>query len=481
MEKGFKKSNGVYYTNKIVADFMIDLLNIDYKQQFRLIELAVGEGHIFIHIIDQFMRANLNLTHNVVCEKLKRSFYGFDKSASSVDKCKSNLSEHLFTKYNIIFNDWSIYAFDILDDESIHSLGEFDYIISNPPYISRRNILDEDCLLLKSKSRFCKKSNFYLYYYFFERTLDLWNRQGKAVLITPNSYIRSKSAESLRTEIISEQVLESVYDFEDNMLFEDATTYTAITVLSANSNYSKVYKGHYDKKYIKYELITDQMSNFALYRSNQQINDYVFLKDIAYISNGLATLNDSVFIVKDNEITLKTGLYYYVTKDSKSFKLPISLFRKAYRPNKPSNTNYFIRIKHLEKIEDVDLCMKYFTSLLDERYMKIYGTDIGRTQGLKFYDSLKIAVPKVANLNCDFRVVEKGHYILAGLYIVLKEDYMHAYEKLCNYLNSKEISLLLRNVSKNYASGYKSVSSIDLQNIKIPKSIMEDDKNESKI
>lgn len=46
-ETRFLKNNGIYYTNNKLANIMIDNLEIDFDGNFTLLELAVGEGHIY--------------------------------------------------------------------------------------------------------------------------------------------------------------------------------------------------------------------------------------------------------------------------------------------------------------------------------------------------------------------------------------------------------------------------------------------------
>ncbi|EAF1400508.1 hypothetical protein A9M30_03805 [Listeria monocytogenes] len=71
--------------------------------------------------------------------------------------------------------------------------------------------------------------------------------------------------------------------------------------------------------------------------------------------------------------------------------------------------------------------------------------------------------------NNAFKIVHEG-FLLSGLSIDLKEGYRNIdLDKLLNYLNSEVVRAYLTVTSKNYAAGYKSISSTDLKKIKIPK------------
>ena len=52
----FIKRHGIYYTNKNLANKMIDALDIDYSKEFSIAEIAVGEGHILKYIVLRYLR-----------------------------------------------------------------------------------------------------------------------------------------------------------------------------------------------------------------------------------------------------------------------------------------------------------------------------------------------------------------------------------------------------------------------------------------
>ncbi|MCJ2001324.1 hypothetical protein GYQ39_10445 [Lactococcus piscium] len=79
-------------------------------------------------------------------------------------------------------------------------------------------------------------------------------------------------------------------------------------------------------------------------------------------------------------------------------------------------------------------------------------------------------MPKVASLeDTPFKIVENG-FLLSGLSIKLRGKYLGTdLNLILDYLNSDEVKNYLTVISKNYAAGYKSISSTDLKKIKIPK------------
>ncbi|HEV0436447.1 TPA: Eco57I restriction-modification methylase domain-containing protein, partial [Streptococcus pneumoniae] len=236
-ETRFLKNNGIYYTNNKLANIMIDNLEIDFDGNFTLLELAVGEGHILCLILRRLLYHKQNCDSNKIKDFLENNIYAFDMREDAIKICIDNLNQILWEYFPNLNVRWNVFQMDILEKEKLlNKKHKFDFIISNPPYISRRNLSSETAKYLKANSSFCQKYNFDLYYYFFEVALEFWNRVGNFVFITPNSYLKSRGAEKLLRALVNEKLIEKVIDFQDKLNFEGATTFTAITKLSDNND-----------------------------------------------------------------------------------------------------------------------------------------------------------------------------------------------------------------------------------------------------
>ena len=84
-------------------------------------------------------------------------------------------------------------------------------------------------------------------------------------------------------------------------------------------------------------------------------------------------------------------------------------------------------------------------------------------------------ISKVANLNdLPFKIANEG-FVQSGLSLTFFEDYSdQALTGIVDYLNSPTVLNYLFNISKNYAAGYRNISSIDLKFIEIPRRLLED-------
>lgn len=487
MDKGYKftKENGIFYTDKKLAMKMVGLLNIDYTANFTLIEPAVGEGHILSLIVNRYFTENKTKTDKEKIEFLENNIAGFDIRDEAIVICIEKLDNiaKQFVKQKI---KWNIKKFDALDRGNLNkNFGVYDYVISNPPYVSRHNMDERTILALRDQSEFCVKFNFDLYYYFFEIGFDLWNRNGKAVYITPNSYMKARSGEVLMKYLGDNSLVETIIDYEDEIKFEGATTYTAITVFSIDNKVLRV-KNKDNEIVVKVtykELIGKY--NYRVYSHDflTQFNkSFIDLGEIAEVKNGLATLQDKVFIISENEIIEERNNILTFVKDNKIFSIEREILKKVVRVSMIEEIKYVIFPYILENdkkatfVQDVSIkkhyekAYQYLSERLTKAYQSKYGLYFGRSQGFTCYYDQKIVIPKVASLeDTPFKIVEKG-FLLSGLSIKLRNEYLGTDLKLIlDYLNSDEVRNYLTVISKNYAAGYKSISSTDLKKIKIPK------------
>lgn len=464
---------------------MVSLLKIDYKSEFTLIEPAVGEGHILSLIVKKYFIENKDKNKDEQAEFLENNIAGFDIRDEAIAVCVSKLND-LSEEYIQRKIEWNIQKFDALNrKELIEKFGTYDYVISNPPYVSRHNMDERTITALREKSEFCSKFNFDLYYYFFEIGFDLWNRSGKIVYITPNSYIKARSGEVMMRYLIDNSLVETIIDYKDEMKFEGATTYTAISVFSTGNNVLRV-KNNKGINLVKvtYRDLMEKY-NYMIYSHDfltEFQEEFIDLGEFAEIRNGLATLQDKVFIVNEKEITGETDNVLMFMKEKKPFSVNKEVLRKVIRVSKIEEIKYVIfpyifanetKTAYLQDTEIEERYKEtydYLSERLDEKYQDKYGLYFGRTQGFTCYYDQKIVIPKVASLEENpFKIVGEG-FLLSGLSIKLKNEYLRTdLNQILDYLNSDVVREYLTIASKNYAAGYKSISSNDLKKIKIPR------------
>lgn len=113
---------------------------------------------------------------------------------------------------------------------------EYDYVVGNPPYVSIKNQPDHQKAYIRDLYD-SAVGQFDLYCPFYERGLD-WLKpdSGNLGYITPNQFMTTEYASSLREILLDSVTLKEVYDFRDSGVFEDATNYPAIVIVEAESN-----------------------------------------------------------------------------------------------------------------------------------------------------------------------------------------------------------------------------------------------------
>ncbi len=156
----------------------------------------------------------------------------------------------------------------LLDSQAVKERGRtgFDCIIGNPPYIRVQELnkwAPEECEFYKWKYKSAAKGNYDIYVVFAEKGLSLLAPDGLLGFIMPHKFWQTQYGAGLRKVIADGKHLKAVVDFADQQVFEGATTYTAIHLLSRTSNAKGV-------DYAKVVELEDGAAQCAAIDSGQQ-------------------------------------------------------------------------------------------------------------------------------------------------------------------------------------------------------------------
>ncbi len=109
--------------------------------------------------------------------------------------------------------------------------GGFDVVIGNPPYIMVENLPEDERKFLMSSLKFAHK-RFDIYLGFIEKALSLLKKDaGVLCFIIPFPFLNQDYASKLRREILGNFTVESILDFSETKVFQDAVVKTIVIVI----------------------------------------------------------------------------------------------------------------------------------------------------------------------------------------------------------------------------------------------------------
>ncbi len=240
-----KNKYGQYFTPELIADFMIELANIDTES--KILEPSSGKG-VFIKLLIE--KGFKNITAYEIDSELSEKF-DFVRNESFVS---ANISE------------------------------KFKLIIGNPPYIRWKNLEEElktelatNHLWNKYFNSLCDYS-----YLFILKSIKLLEDKGQLIFITPEYWLNTMHSITLRNYMLRNGYFSEIYHFNETPIFEKATVSTIVF------------------KYIKASGNKNQKIDIVKYYKNQQLtNDIIQNIKNKKANNDIEVLTASQF--KENE------------------------------------------------------------------------------------------------------------------------------------------------------------------------------------
>ncbi|MFL1706585.1 class I SAM-dependent DNA methyltransferase [Campylobacter sp. MOP7] len=482
--------NGAIYTPNYIREYInkssVAKLNITDKT--KIADIACGSG-AFLYTVSKHIK---DTTEYSLFDIYKNNIFGLDIAEYAIERTKILLTLFAIT----IGEDKDEFNFNLYKGNTLnfdwHKIQKdfigFDAIVGNPPYVRTKN-LDAGSKKLLSKWSVTASGNTDLYIPFFEIGIKHLKDDGYLGYITVNTFKRSVNARELRKFFNMESLDLKILDFGSHQIFDNKMTYTCLVLIhksySNQLSYCKVSSDdiklakeiNFTK--IQYSLL-DHKKGWMLADDEHILKNIHIIENIGIplgdrtvIKNGLATLQNSLFIFKPNR---EDENYFYMKYNSKSYKIEKQICRNVIKPNKLKTSQ---EIKDLtEKIifpyqvedkiatvmdenyfkNNYPFAYKYlleYKSLLLQRdknkYKKYKWFEFGRSQSINDYGE-KLLFPYMSNKPYFVYTNDKDLLFYAGYAIYGKSTReLVLIEKI---LKSKVFWYYIQHTSKPYSSNY---------------------------
>lgn len=455
-----KKQGGVY-TPASVVQTMLNLL--DYGGPHILakhvMENSCGNGSFLTEIVGRYCAAFHNCYGQDTTglkQHLESYIHGIEIDSCAWTECIQKLDE-IVASYGIFGVKWNIKHANALFVKEYD--GKMDFVVGNPPYV-RVHHMDEASSV--KKFQFSRQGMTDLYLAFFEISLKQLKPDGKLCLITPSSFLTSKSGSVLRNYIITERTLKTVIDLGREKVFGDVMAYTLITLFEKKSRFSSIqYKAYGDKAFspmraeavfFKDKILFEKPLALDLVQKIERFYNSIPERKIV-VKNGFATLADSIFLgafpyreniliqaLKASTGEWKTCLFPY---NKNGDPLSEEILRRRF----PMSYEYLRCHKSALLARSLDAKSPWFA--------------FGRSQAIKDVNKYKIAVNVLIKdfTSIKLQEIPPGCGVYSGLYILSP----YSLAQVRKAVFDEDFLSYVHALRKYKSGGYVTFSSKDLE------------------
>ena len=494
---------GAVYTpmnvRRIILQRVLGDKSVEELHRIRIADISCGCGG-FLMDAAQWIHDKTGKTYANI---FRDNIWGIDIQYYSIERTKILLSllaisegEDADFEFNLLNKDTLDFECGDWDDR----YSGFDIIVGNPPYVCARNLSDETHEKLK-KYDVCSSGHSDLYIPFFKIAVGMLNNEGRLGYITMNTFLRSVNGRAIRNYFSRNRHTISIVDFRGFQVFESKNTYTCLFFLDKQTNSDVINYAVDDQgslaEDIQYTSIAysdlDDNKGWTLnkYQSSTAIESIgIQIKDYCPSRHGIATLSNDTFIFKP---IAEDKRYYYIDSDGKKYPIEKGICRNIVNPNKLNSVDTFDLL--LEKvifpyrvegscasvIEPEEMSHRFPKALAylkarkevllkrDKGNTKAYPQwyAFGRTQSLVM-PRFKLFFPKFANRPLRCVIHDDPELLLYnGLAFVFSEE--RKLRILKAIIESELFWEYIQANGKPYASGYYSLSGVDIKHFGIPK------------
>lgn len=470
-----QKTLGQVYTPSFVVRKMLDDMGYAGSPILgkTILDPACGDGRFLCEIC----RRIIECSPPDLLQQHLSNLHGWDIDEEAVGKCIENLNE--LVKELGIQVEWNVKQQNALfqHDSQLAQISTegFDFIVGNPPYIRIQHLDESQRKFIQQNYAFCKSGATDIYIAFFELCYALLKPEGICSLITPNTYFYTETAKALRSFFAEQQNLLRLSNYGDIQLFDNATTYSAITVFGKQQGSDFIFQ-----KALSPDAFEDRVLGFKnLDAAGWQLglSEYIGAKgkklgEIAHIHVGITTLCDKAYIfpvteLSDTEVLAQTKLRGDVRLEKAILKpiIKASTLKSSTQaiteyvlfPYRRVNGKHQIIPEQLLSVQ-FPLAYAYLLSVKPELDKRDNGKPnpvawyaFGRSQGLDTSFGKKILFSPM-NLRPNFILYENEDCTFYSGYCIKLNEYT---EQIMPQLNSERMQQFMEVSSRDFRGGWK--------------------------
>lgn len=494
--------SGAVYTPKSIRHKILNecLRDKDNESliQIRVADIACGCGGF---LMDAASYIHLR-TGKPYIDIFKDNLFGIDVQEYAIERTKILLCLLALSEGQTNNFDFNLICRDTLDYSDANwdsSYNGFDIVVGNPPYVCARNLPESIKKKIK-KYNVCSSGNPDLYIPFFKIATDMLNNGGRLGFITMNTFLRSVNGRAIRAFFAQNRYSIHIVDFRGYQVFDSRNTYTCLFFLDKVPGAQGIYY------FVDEKGLFPSDPEFTLVRYDNlnshkgwPLNDYkttnvietagIQIKDFCPSRHGIATLSNTTFIFRPIG---EDERLYYLEKEGVRFSVEKTICRDVINPNRLNSVvslddyyeklifpyqihnNHAIVISPEIMQRDFPKAMDYLLSQKNNLLFRDKGKTnhypqwyaYGRSQSLVL-PRYKLLFPKFANKALRCVIIDDPNLMIYNGLVFVNTD-SRKLEILKRVIESNLFWKYVVTNAKPYASGYYSLSGVDIKHFGIP-------------
>ena len=405
------------------ADKVEDMLDIaEYKSGLagkKVLENSFGSGNIIVAVVRKYIEDGLSagiLPQTISCN-LKDDIYGVELDKELFNACIGRLNS-LLEEYRIPEVEWSLYNEDaLLWDCKI----KFDLVIGNPPYITYKDIDEDNRKCIREKYESCKLGKFDYCYAFIEKGINALSDSGKLVQLVPANIYKNVFGKRLR-ELLRPHI-KSIREYPGQELFDKTLTSSTIFLFDRTCESDVVSYVDVTAKQ-EVEIARSSLGEKWIFSNAMETSQgKVRFGDCFHASIVVATLLNSAFLLSELNVA---GIEAEVVrkaaspKQKRRKKQEYIIFPYSYVDGKLVR---YDEATFEQRFPNAAHHLNAYKDALDQRKKddKANWFEYGRSQALSHLNQKKLLMSTVITKQVELYMLDEDTVPYSGIFITVKK------------------------------------------------------------